>query len=418
MRGGHGRCNRSRHAGRWLIVFIWLALTGCASTGRLPPPTGRLNTALPAGFDQNVRFAFDSIDTFERDSASGLTRIRRAAPNGHINLLALSGGGAGGAFGAGVLVGWTQAGARPEFQIVTGVSVGALIAPFAFLGPSWDTQLTQALSGQGSRTLLQRHLLGLLFDSSVYSGEPLRELVHHFVTAPMLEDIAREYRRGRMLFIETTDLDKGEPVIWNMGAIAARGGPAALRLFRQVLVASASIPGVFPPVLIRVRQDGRTYEEMHVDGGASAPMFIAPEIAALVSTRAKPLGDATLYVIFNGTLGRPPKETPLDSVEIATSGLHANLTHAARTALIQTLALARSYGLRFEATAVPSDYPFGGTLDFEPAHMRRLFDYAMRCTQSGALWTPPTQLYQASITASTPAPNAEPACPGQVASKH
>jgi len=69
--------------------------------------------------------------------------FRRLLPQSNGPWLALSGGGADGAFGAGVIVGWTASGKRPEFALVSGVSIGALIAPYAFLGPSYDAQLRE-----------------------------------------------------------------------------------------------------------------------------------------------------------------------------------------------------------------------------------------------------------------------------------
>ena len=197
-----------------------------------------------------------------------------------MNVLALSGGGAGAAFGAGALAGLSRAGTRPYFHVVTGVSAGALTAPFAFLGPAWDGPLTESFSGQRSAKLVQFSLSGLLFGSSIFKGKPLADLVNHYATDEMLRAVAVEAAKGRLLLIATTDLDSERSVIWDMGAIAMQGGPAGLKLFRQVLIASASIPGLFPPVMIPVETSGTILEEMHVDGSTTASMFIAPEIAS------------------------------------------------------------------------------------------------------------------------------------------
>src|SRR6202035_96647 len=208
--------------------------------------------------------------SFEKNSQRFIARVRTASEGGTINVLALSGGGAGAAFGAGALAGLSKAGTRPQFHVVTGVSAGALTAPFAFLGPAWDDELTESFSGQRSAKLVQFSLSGLLFGSSVFRGKPLADLVNHYATEEMLRAVAREAAKGRLLLIATTDLDSERTVIWDMGAIAMHGGPEGLRLFRQVLIASASIPGLFPPVMIPVETLGTVFEEMHVDGSATA----------------------------------------------------------------------------------------------------------------------------------------------------
>lgn len=400
---------RGLHTG--VLIGIGIAICGCASTDRLPAPAPRLSTAVPVGFDGEVRFAFDSEDAFRRHSEKTFARISAAAGAGPINILSLSGGGAAGAFGAGALVGWTRSGHRPIFQLVTGVSVGALIAPLAYLGSDWDPVLTRALASDSSRDLLQRHLLGALFGSSVYSGQPLRHLVEQFVTDELMSAVVRAYAQGRMLFIETTDLDKGEPVIWDMGAIATRGGAEARQLFIKVLVASASIPVVFPPVMIRVRENGRTYDEMHVDGATTVPLFIGPEVSSLITHAAVNLANYHAYALVNGQLGRFPSTTPQKTMSILARGFDTNLTHGIRAALAIAYNFADRYGMQFQVTSVPSGYPFGGPLDFEPAHMHALFDYAAQCAQSGLLWKSLDVMYHEAMTAKAPEPAAARACP-------
>jgi len=392
-------------------MLAFLAISGCASTSRLPAPPSRLSTAEPVGVSGEVRFSFDSPEAFRLHSIHTFARVKEAVANGHINILALSGGGSGGAFGAGVLVGWTRSGTRPTFQLVTGVSVGALIAPFAFLGSDWDPQLEQALSGEGNKGLMQRNLIGALFGASLYSGKTLEKLVNKFTTDELLSAVAREYRRGRMLLIETTDLDKGEPVIWNMGAIADQGGPEAHDLFCKILIASASIPTVFPPVLIRVREDGVVYDEMHVDGSTSVSVFVAPEVGALVTEGAPHMGDADLYVIVNGKLDRFPQTSRNRTLDILASGFETNLTHSIRAALALSYTFARNYGMNFKVTALPAGYPFDDPLDFNPDTMHRLFTFASECAAEGKAWGELGPMIHEAIIAQRPAPNATPDCP-------
>ncbi len=194
-----------------------------------------------------------------------------------VDVLAVSGGGEDGAFGAGVLTAWTRTGTRPEFRLLTGVSTGALTAPFAFLGPAYDARLEEVYTRLApSEVLRKRCLTAAIFNDAIFDTAPPFATISRILDEAMLADIAREYGRGRRLLVGTTDLDARRPVIWNLGAIAASGSPRALDLTRRLLLASAAIPGAFPPVMIDVEADGRRYQEMHVDGGATAQMFLFP----------------------------------------------------------------------------------------------------------------------------------------------
>ncbi|MEO0730227.1 MAG: patatin-like phospholipase family protein [Pseudomonadota bacterium] len=194
-----------------------------------------------------------------------------------INMLAISGGGADGAYGAGLLNGWSAGGGRPSFEIVAGVSTGALSAPFAFLGAAYDDQLRELYTKYSTKDLIKpRVLAGLLGGTAVSDTKPLQSLIARYINKRVLKEIAREHRTGRRLLVGTTNLDSERPVVWDMGAIAARGTPEAARLFRRVLLASAALPGLFPPVFVKVQSDGRTFEEMHVDGGTTDNAFLLP----------------------------------------------------------------------------------------------------------------------------------------------
>jgi len=237
-------------------VVSLFTLAGCAPIVMTAPspPAADIAVDSPGGIrvlGADHRFAAVSIQSVAR-------RARTLRGEESINILALSGGGADGAFGAGALVGLTNAGARPQFSIVTGVSAGALLAPYAFLGPEWDKQLTDAYTSGRAEHLLQPRGLGVIFDSSVYRGRPLEELVDHFLSDELIQAVAREAASGRLLLVATTNVDTGETVIWDLGSIAMNGGPSSKALFRDVLVASASVPGMFPPVIIRVQDTGET----------------------------------------------------------------------------------------------------------------------------------------------------------------
>jgi hypothetical protein len=394
-----------------------LALAGCVTAPRLETPPLGSRTVAPEGFASDIRTDALDYDFFEAHAEQNTGAVR-AASDGSVDILALSGGGAGGAFGAGVLVGLTNAHTRPRFELVTGVSTGALIAPFAFLGSDWDGKLTEAYRGEATQDLLRSRGAGALFGVGIYEGEPLRRLVERFVTEELVAAVAGEAAAGRMLLVATTNLDREETVIWNMGAIAgqSRAGPEdakrARDLFRDVLIASASAPGVFPPVLIEVKEGDKAYQEMHVDGGATTPFFIVPDIAMIMGYAPKALHGANVYVIINGQASSPPRATENNTVDIAARSFTAVLNHMTRTQLAQTNAFASRNGMAFRYTTIPPGVEFGGSLAFDQANMRAIFDYGMRCaTRSRAWMTPQQALAHAEVTGSEQLSPDEAACP-------
>jgi len=393
-------------------MFAAVAIAACAEPARREHPIYWYDTAPPAGFPETVRSVTEDRVSFEKDSERFMARVRRASRGDTVNVLALSGGGAGAAFGAGALAGLSKAGTRPQFHVVTGVSAGALTAPFAFLGPAWDDELTESFSGLRSAKLVQFSLTGLLFGSSVFRGKPLADLVNHYATEEMLRAIAVEAAKGRLLLIATTDLDSERTVIWDIAAIAMHGGPAALKLFRQVLIASASIPGLFPPVMIEVETSGTILEEMHVDGSTTASMFIAPEIASILPDQLRGLRGANIYVMANGQYGAVTKTTRVRTTAIIKRGIQASLHSSTRGAVLATLALATRNDMNLNVTAIPDDYPFNGLLDLKPARMRALFTFGEECAMRGELWTTPEGLLQRSFRASLTLPGSIPKCPG------
>ena len=387
MRTTRSRLQRGRQARalRWMSVLSVLALVGCALPRRDAPPT-IFSTATPVDFPAGVRFLSTDRASVEAKSTAALQRLRASSKDGMLRALVLSGGGAGGAFGAGALVGLSRRQERPQYDVVTGVSTGALIAPFAFLGSDWDSQLTEAFtSGRGA----QMSVLGLL---SLPMGASRRSaaltaLVDHYVTPDLIRAVAREAGNGRLLWVATTDLDKEETVIWDLGAIAMRGGEPARKLFRDVVVASASIPGVFEPVLIHVQQGGRLYDEMHVDGNASASLFIAPAAAYFALLDQRSLNGARVYVLINGQIIDAPETTPFKLRPIVARTFSVALKHMSRAQVVAVDQFAEKYRMSVQSTYLPFDYPKYSSADFRASTMRPLFQYGVRCAQSGRLWT-------------------------------
>ncbi len=305
--------------------------------------------------------------------------------------LAISGGGADGAYGAGVLVGWTALGTRPTFTMVTGVSTGALTAPFAFLGPDYDDDLKLLYTTLDSSSIFfRRSILSILRGDAVADNTPLLRMLERYVTDAMIADIAREYRKGRMLNIATTNLDAGRPVIWNIGRIANSGEPGAGQLIRQILLASAAIPGVFPPAYISVQApDGRTYDEMHVDGGTSTQMFLYPTHTDFAQLRdaLQIRGTPTAFVIRNSRIN--PTYSPVRPwlPEIAGRSISSLIRTQGIGDAYRIAANAQRDGVAVKMTWIPRHAPTDpGDAFFDPAYMSALFEFGYQRVIEGTAW--------------------------------
>ncbi len=370
----------------WLLVFCAVAvLGGCASVGPPLPMATEDQLAAP-----EVSFGVRTLrpdGEFEVLPSSLIARRLQAwLADRPLTILALSGGGAGGAFGAGAVVGLSRNGSRPDFSVVTGVSVGALVAPFAFLGPAWDPEIAAIYTESVDNSLLQPRLIGAVFGSSMYSGTPLRKLIERYADDAMIEAVAAEAAKGRLLLVATTDFATGEPVIWDLGSIALHGGPESGQLFRTVLLASASVPGMFPPVAIKVRSKGGLHEETHVDGGVTMPFFIAPTPQDLPLSSGEGTASTVVRVIIDGRLRDLPHPAKANALSIFSRSVSAGLTRMTRTALEQTVAAARQRGVSLDYAAIPGAYPLQGAFDFAQDAQRALFTYASTCAEAGRLW--------------------------------
>lgn len=375
---------RRLFAGLLLALFT---LTGCGTINRLDPPPLAATQTLPIIGIDNARFWPDS-DTAPLIREIEQLRARQtqvAGPRQPVparNFLALSGGGDNGAFGAGLLVGWTASGRRPSFDVVTGISAGALIAPFAFLGSDYDPQLREVFTEVAPHDVLRmgNMLRAVLFGEALADTSPLYRLIERHVNQAMMEAIAAEYGRGRLLLIGTTNLDLGRPVLWNIGAIAASGHSEALELFRRILLASASIPGAFPPVLVDVDHADRAYQEMHVDGGASIQMFLYPPTLTLRerAPNRRPPRERTAWVVRNGRLDTEWAATNRSIFGIASRSASTLLHFSAVNDITRIYLTTQRDGVNFRLAYIGPDFDMPRSEPFETAYMRALFDYGYR----------------------------------------
>jgi predicted patatin/cPLA2 family phospholipase len=389
-----------------------LALLASCTLPRRDAPPALLSSAAPPGFPTDIRHL--DIDQIRIDAAAAAAfeRQRRKATGEPIRILALAGGSSGGAFGAGALIGLQRKGERPQFDVVTGVSAGALLAPFAFLGPAWDRQLRDAFTSGRAEEYLGKGQP----ESSTARGAHLKALVNHYITRQVVDAVAREAASGRVLLVVTTDLDKQEPVIWNMGRIAAVGGEHARTLFRDVLVASASVPGVFSPVLIRVKDGDKLYEEMHVDGGMSSALLVAPEAAFLMPLDPARLRDMSVYMLMNFQVSSLAPSTTDRSLEaILTASFQSTVTHMARSQIIEVKQFTGQYRMPVSVTAIPPQHPKLSELDFSTPTLLELFNYGERCAEKGQLWTGVDQVLSGRAAEGSPLTDRQVPCPGEPA---
>jgi hypothetical protein len=307
-------------------------------------------------------------------------------------VLVLSGGGSRGAFGAGVLAGWRARGDRPAFDVVTGISTGALMATFAFLGPSYDRRLLAYVDVDDGDIFEKRGMFAAFYADALNDTAPLRRIIAGQITEETLDAVAREYRRGRRLFIGTTNLDAERFTIWDMGAIAASGRPDRLRRYRDVVLASASMPVVFPPVYLPV--DGRPggTEQMHVDGGMVRTLFFYDYVGryrAVAAAEGVKMARSEVYVLMNGKIFSPDTCYPVAPKigAISAMTLSTLIDHNYLSSLYEIEVDAALHRAAFYVASIPAETPLSGTgFDFNRTQMRLLYDLGRSRAEMGTVW--------------------------------
>ncbi len=393
----HPTSTSGRVSRRGLIAAAPLAVAACATPHRLPAVpvdlTERAETGVP-----HVRYLPERDPApFIKLGTDALARERAwLASQGHTGpmppaaYLAISGGGGDGAFGAGLLSGWTQRGDRPAFKLVTGVSTGALIAPFAFLGSSYDPTLqTTYTDTRDSDIFRKRSPLAALFKDAMADTQPMAKLVERYVTPELMTRIAAEYAKGRLLVIGTTNLDAREPVYWDMGAIASQADEAGIRLFRQITLASAAIPGAFPPVMIDVTVDGKHYQEMHVDGGATRQVFLYPQRLRLgeITDQDGLRRVRRLYLIRNARLDAKWASVDRRTLTIVGRAVDSLIQTQGVGDLMRIYLTSTRDGVDFNLASIPSTFNTPRLSEFDQDYMRALFEVGRSMAAAGFPWS-------------------------------
>ena len=379
---------------RLFALAIIATIAGCASIPDRKPVPAELT--LQAGIpgvpdargwaDEWPKF---SIEIFAKFTDADFRREFAAIYGKPANFLAISGGGANGAFGAGLISGWTAAGTRPEFAVVTGVSTGALTAPFVFLGSEYDDVLKTLYTTTSTDDIAKnRNLLAALFSDAMADTKPLQALIAKYITPEIIAAVGREHQRGRRLFIGTVNLDAGRSVIWNIGAIALSDYPDKVTLIHELMRASAAIPIAFPPVTIPVEADGVAYDELHVDGGTGSQVFVYPASVnfRIIMEKLKVQGKPKIYVVRNAFIEPDYQGINRSLLPIASRTIDSLIRTQGIGDLYQIYAICVRDGNDFNLAYIPSSFTEEPAEAFDPVYMSKLFDLGYQMGRDGYPW--------------------------------
>jgi predicted acylesterase/phospholipase RssA len=376
-----------------IALAVVAAVAGCHSTAA--PNTPVAAGIDPAGLYDPNGYGDSPALPMARDLFRVGERIRMAQRPAelpaHKSCLVLSGGGAFGAFQAGILVGWSEAAQRPAFDAVTGVSTGALVAVFAFLGPEYDSELRRVYTTLKTEDIyIRKGRLRSLFSESLAENHPLAKQIDRVLTPETVDRIAAEHLKGRRLYVGTTDLESRRPVVWDIGAIASKHEPGGRELIAKLLLASAAIPAFFPPVDIAVDVDGQSLVERHIDGGVTQNLFFRPPQVPQ-DFRHRPPADfmfgSDLYVVVAGKLYADPEVVEPRVLKIAASSVSTLIYAETRVELIRLYTIAMVSGMNYHLAAIPQDFhaPSSSTT-FDPVEMSRMFEEGRRQALNGSAW--------------------------------
>jgi hypothetical protein len=380
-----------------ILFFVVLVLKACATAVThhpVPEPlisnATVMNSRLIRFWGDEKRDQYHKQRYFENWIKQRTAQWQNDATNPEINFLALSGGGEDGSFAAGFITGWTRHGDRPNFDVITGVSAGALASPLVFLGPKYDEILFEVYENLGNKDIYRTQIFsGIFGGTAILDTRPLENLIAKYVTAEVLHKIGKEHLKGRRLWIGTTNLDAGRPVIWDIGEIALSNKTNALKLVHKILLASSAVPGVFPPVIIDVEVDGQKFTELHVDGGVTRQAFFYPPQFIESDFFVNSIEDKIirrLYIIRNGK-SQPvynPVKTRLYS--IAMKSLSMTIENKAIGDLYRIYEITSRDGIDYNLAIIPNSFDFKAKEAFDPEYTKALFDLGYKLSKNGYNW--------------------------------
>lgn len=370
------------------------ALTNCSTSARNPVPKEYAEQAKIKGYETVRAHGYGKNEYFQNDLEQSLkTYLSNQGENPEINILALSGGGSDGAFSAGYVTGWTQSGKRPEFYLVTGISTGALVAPFAFLGKDVDPQLTYAFTTISAKDVFEINITDALLgrSASLASTKPLEKLIEKYLNEDILEQIIKAHNQGRRLYIGTTNLDNQRVNIWNIGEIAIQQDKQqSIALIRKILLASASIPIAFPPVKFDVKVGDKNYDELHVDGSMMTEVFLygfsVDFSEALSKIHNSDKINKSIYIIRNSKIYKEYEPVDQSFLSIGTKALFTLTTSQGVGDLFRIYYLSMKDGLKYNFTFIPYDYIPITKEPFNNLEMNQLFELGYKMGKSQDYW--------------------------------
>ena len=376
-----------------ILIFLVILSNGCATGKRNPLPEGQAMEALVLNTKGIRTFGGEVDPFFQEDLALSVKQVPKDELSKIKNsALLLSGGGSHGAFGAGFLNGWSRSGTRPEFKLVTGISTGALIAPLAFVGKEYDPVLTKMYTGVSTEDVARIRGISALWNDSLADSAPLMKILETYINEEFIDLVAQAHNSGRRLYIGTTNLDAQRFVIWNMGALANINDPEMPELFRKIMLASASIPVVYPPVMIEVTSDGQVYDEMHVDGGVITQVFFTAAVVNIENIRTEMLGENSprekgeVFIILNGTVEPTPETIDRSIMNITDRSLSTLLKASAVSGLRRINELSVKEDLEINFVGIPKDFEFNASEPFDRLEMLDLYYTGYKIGYSSNRW--------------------------------
>ncbi|MFH1381011.1 MAG: patatin-like phospholipase family protein [Candidatus Omnitrophota bacterium] len=390
-----------KHKFLFLTIVIILAaccVSGCDSPRNAVPLDMQSKVVIPGmkgvrAFNNNTNSNImrDSIRSIIQEPSNSFPKDKDGIKI--YPVLALSGGAANGAYGAGLLNGWSESGSRPVFKAVTGISTGAIVAPLAFLGKDYDVSAEKLYTTWSTREIMTpKGPIYSLFSDSMTSNSPLRRIIEEIITEQVIEKVAKEHSLGRRLYVGTTNLDAQRLVVWNMGKIASIGTKESSDLFRKVILASTAIPVVFPPEFFDVTADGKHFEEMHVDGGVLNQMFfidgvldgfekIAPK-EGINPSRIK----IKLYIIRNGYIKPIWQDVKSDISSISGRSMDTMYGAIGTGDIYKLYTFSQAKGRDFNLAYIPDQHKSVAKEMFDITEMKRLFDLGRKQALAGYPW--------------------------------